>query len=112
MELSLTDSVVDGVTVVTVEGEMDVYTSPTLRDRLSALLDDGTSTVVVDLSAVTFLDSTGIGTLVGALKRAEEQGGGLPVVCPQDRLLKLFRITGLDGVFTIRDTVAEAVAAP
>jgi anti-sigma B factor antagonist len=111
VELSLTSAVVGGVTVVSVDGEVDVYSSPALRDRLSDLLDGGASTVVVDLSAVSFLDSTGLGTLVGALNRAEKLGGRLPIVCPQDRLLKLFRITGLDTVFSIHDSVAAAIAA-
>jgi anti-sigma B factor antagonist len=111
VELSLRTSVVEGVSVIGVSGDVDVSSSPALRDRLTDVLDSGGGTVVVDLSDVTFLDSTGLGTLVGAFKHAEERGGSLPIVCPHERILKLFRITGLDTVFTIHDAVPAAVAA-
>jgi anti-sigma B factor antagonist len=111
VELSLRTSVVEGVTVIGVGGEVDVSSSPTLRDRLTEVLDSGHGTAVVDLTEVTFLDSTGLGTLVGAFKRAEELSGSLPIVCPHERILKLFRITGLDTVFMIHDAVPAAVAA-
>jgi len=111
VELSLSSTVVDGIPVIGVAGEVDVSSSAALRDRLADVLDTGDGTAVVDLTDVTFLDSTGLGTLVGAFKRAEERGGSLPIVCPHERILKLFRITGLDTVFTIRDAVPAAVAA-
>lgn len=93
--------------VATVTGEVDVYSAPALREGLTELLSKGTS-VVVDLTGVAFLDSTGLGALVAARKAAEEQGAELPLVCTTERILKLFTITGLDGVFTLCDTVAEA----
>jgi anti-sigma B factor antagonist len=111
VEISLNSRTVDAATVLEVRGEVDVYSSPTLRDRLIDLLDSGQRTVVVDLSDVGFLDSTGLGTLVAGLKRADELGAALPLVCPQDRILKLFRITGLDAVFAIHASVDAALGS-
>jgi anti-sigma B factor antagonist len=88
-----------------------MYSAPTLRDRLADLIDSGHHTVIVDLSEVGFLDSTGLGTLVAARTSATESGGALPVVCDQERVLKLFRITGLDSVFDLHASVADAVDA-
>jgi anti-sigma B factor antagonist len=94
-------------TVLEVAGEVDVYTGPTLRDRISDLLDSGAHDLVVDLGKVDFIDSTGLGVLVGALNRAKELGGSLQLICAQERVLKLLRITGLDQVFTVRASLAE-----
>ncbi|MBV9593987.1 MAG: STAS domain-containing protein [Actinobacteria bacterium] len=110
MELSLSSSNVGERTVLSVAGEVDVYSAPQLRDRLTDLIDSGDSGLVVDLSEVSFLDSTGIGTLVAGLNRAAGAGGGLSLVCNQDRILKLFRITGLEGVFTIYPTLGAVDA--
>ena len=97
------------VPVVAVFGEVDVYAAPALREGLTELLQDGSS-VVVDLSEVGFLDSTGLGALVAARTTASDQGAALPLVCTHQRILKLFTITGLDGVFKIYDTVDAALA--
>lgn len=110
MELSLSTRTVAGHRVLDVGGEIDVYTAPQLRERLVALVEDGARQVVVDLSRVEFLDSTGLGVLVGAFKRLRNVGGDLSLVCPRERLLKIFRITGLDGVFTIHDSVGAATS--
>ena len=94
--------------VLAVGGEIDVYTAPQLRQRLIELADEGKSLIV---EQVDFLDSTGLGVLVGGLKRARAQDGLLNLVCTQERILKIFRITGLEKVFGIHATVDEAVAA-
>ena len=101
----------DGVPVVGVRGEIDVATAPPLRERLQAQSAAGQATVVVDLSSVTFLDSTALGVLVGALKRCREAGGNLPLVITEPRILKVFEITGLTDVFPIHSSVGEALAA-
>jgi anti-sigma B factor antagonist len=110
MELSLSNRTVAGHLVLEVGGEIDVYTAPQLRERLISLVDGGARQVVVDLGRVEFLDSTGLGVLVGALKRLRGAGGELFLVCGQERLLKIFRITGLDRVFTLYPTVEAATA--
>lgn len=104
----IAESEVHGVPVVSVSGEIDVATAPPLRDRLQALTASGRTTVVVDLLGVTFLDSTALGVLVGALKRCRESGGELPLVIAEPRILKVFEITGLTGVFSIHESVDGA----
>jgi len=111
MELSLGSRQVAGHTVVEVRGEVDVYTAATLRERLLAVIEGGATSVVVDLRRVDFLDSTGLGVLVGALKRLRLAGGQLALVCDSEKLLKVFRITALDRVFTLHDSVEAATAA-
>ena len=111
MDLDIGTSVVDGRTVVQVVGEIDVYTAPQLREQLDAEIDAGRYDLVVDLSGVTFMDSTGLGVLVGRLKQIRLNDGSMRLVCAHDRVLKVFVITGLDKVFAIYPTVGEAVAA-
>ena len=110
MELSLATRTVAEHTVLEVGGEVDVYTAPRLRERLVELVDAGARNVVVDLGGVEFLDSTGLGVLVGGLKRVRAHDGSLDLVCTQERILKIFRITGLTKVFGIHNSVDEAIA--
>jgi anti-sigma B factor antagonist len=98
-------------TVISVVGEIDVYTAPTLRERLNELVADGEYHLVVDMAGVDFLDSTGLGVLVGGLKRARSHEGSLQLVCDQEKILKVFRITGLTKVFPIHSSVDEALSA-
>ncbi|HWC38905.1 MAG TPA: STAS domain-containing protein [Acidimicrobiales bacterium] len=98
-------------TVLAVRGEVDVYTAPRLRERLIELVSQGSHQVVVDLEGVDFLDSTGLGVLVGGLKRLRSHDGDMILVCTQPRILKVFEITGLTKVFAIHDSVESATAA-
>lgn len=111
MDLTLSTRSEDGRTIVEVAGEIDVYTAPKLREQLAELVDSGRYHIVVDMSGVEFLDSTGLGVLVGGLKRVRTHDGSLHLVCTQERILKIFRITGLTKVFPIHDSVESAVAA-
>jgi anti-sigma B factor antagonist len=100
-----------GATVVAVTGEIDVATAPQLQETLHALIAQGHPSLVIDLLAVTFLDSTALGVLVGALKRCRDQGGDLQLVVADARIMKIFEITGLTTVFPIVGSL-DAVAAP
>lgn len=111
MDLSLDNSAAGERMVVAVGGEIDVYTAPKLRDRLIELINAGHYDLIVNLEGVDFLDSTGLGVLVGALKRVRSHQGSLRLVCTQERLLKIFRITGLAKVFPIYGSVEEATEA-
>jgi len=111
MELSLATRTIAGHTVLEVGGEVDVYTAPRLRERLVELVDGGARHVVVDLGRVDFLDSTGLGVLVGALKRLRAANGSFGLVCSKEPLLKIFRITALDQVFPIFPSVEAATSA-
>lgn len=106
--MDISTSEVDGATVVAVSGELDVFTAPDLETTLEGLIDSGQAHIVIDLSAVEFLDSTGLGVMVKALKWAREAGGGLRVVATSERIVKVFRITGLDEVMALSDSVKEA----
>jgi anti-sigma B factor antagonist len=110
VDLTLATREVDGKTVVAVGGEIDVYTAPKLRDKITELVGSGSYDLVVDLEGVEFLDSTGLGVLVGGLKKVRAHDGSLQLVCTQDRLLKIFRITGLAKVFTIHQSADAALA--
>ena len=111
MDLSLSTRTEGDRTIVEVGGEIDVYTAPRLREQLVDLVADGKYHLVVDMERVDFLDSTGLGVLVGGLKKVRAHDGSLELVCNQDRLLKIFRITGLAKVFTIHETESEALGA-
>jgi anti-sigma B factor antagonist len=95
-------------TVLAVKGEVDVYSAPRLREKLVELVSQGHRHIVVDLESVDFLDSTGLGVLVGGLKRLRSHEGDMTLVCTQARILKVFEITGLTTVFRITDTVEAA----
>jgi anti-sigma B factor antagonist len=111
MELGLeVDDTRAPYTVLAVKGEVDVYTAPRLRERLVELVSDGKYQIIVDLEGVEFLDSTGLGVLVGGLKRLRSNDGELGLVCTQSRILKVFEITGLTKVFPIFDSVDAATA--
>jgi len=111
MDLSLNVSEREGWAILSVGGEVDVATAPRLREQLIDLVNGGQHRIVVDLSDVEFLDSTGLGVLVGALKRVRTQDGDLALVCTESRILKVFEITGLTKVFTMYESVDEAVLA-
>ena len=111
MDLRLDVTERDRWAVLAVGGEVDVATAPRLRERLIELVNSGKHHIVVDLTDVEFLDSTGLGVLVGALKRVRSHEGDLDLVCTESRILKVFEITGLTKVFTMHRSVDEAVAA-
>ncbi len=111
MELGLDVREIGSRAVVDVKGEIDVYTAPKLREKLIELVSEGSYDVVVNLEGVDFLDSTGLGVLVGALKRVKAHDGSLSLVCTQEKILKIFKITGLTKVFPIHDSLDAATAA-
>ena len=112
MDLVLNEySAAPGRTVIAVNGEIDVYTAPRLREMLIRLVDEEKYHLIVDMEGVEFLDSTGLGVLVGGLKRVRSHDGGIDLVCTQGRILRIFRITGLSKVFNIFDSVEEALAS-
>lgn len=95
--------------VLRITGELDAYTAPFLRDRMRDLTAVGVRHVIADLRQVDFLDSTGLGVLVGGLKRFREHGGSLAPVVTKSSILKIFQITGLTGVLPPRASVADAI---
>jgi anti-sigma B factor antagonist len=108
VDLSLSESVVGSQLVVGVRGEVDLHSAAELRDRLMSSLAQTNSAVVVDLSQLDFIDSTGLGALVAGRNHAAETNSTFRLVCSSERLLKLFRITGLDTIFDIYPTLDAA----
>lgn len=109
MDLGLNVTKRDGFAVMSLHGEVDLATAPSFRERLIELVNDGERNVVVDLDRVDFLDSTGLGVLVGGLKRLRSNGGELSIACSNPRILRVFEVTGLTQVFALHDTVDSAV---
>jgi anti-sigma B factor antagonist len=118
----------EGVTVVTMQGEIDYVASPQLRERIFGHINAGRRRLVLDLSAVTFVDTMALGVIVAAVMRLRtgdphgslslvcpEGSGSLSVVCPDERLRRTFRISGLDagvGLYSSREqAVSELVPA-
>jgi anti-sigma B factor antagonist len=95
--------------VLAIAGEVDLDTAPHVRERLADLADKGIRHVIADLTGVEFLDSTGLGVLVGGLKRLRSNGGSLTLVIGSDRIVRIFRITGLIAVLPPSPSVSEAI---
>ena len=98
--------------MVSVEGDIDVATSPVLREVLYEQAAGDTASMIVDLTGVDFIDSTGLTVLVGTLKRLRERGATMAVVCPHERVLRTFRVTALDRIFPLYGSLAAAAQAP
>ncbi len=112
IEFRIDDEPVDDTThVIAVTGEIDLFTAPEFKARISEPIDAGRTRIVVDLSAVTFIDSSSLGVLIGAHKRLKLRGGGLVIVCDDRAIVNTFKITGLDGVFEIVASRDDVVAA-
>ena len=112
MDFKLSDHEVDSETrLIELGGELDLYTAPELEERLDAVLEEGIKRVLIDLREVTFIDSTGLRVIVTALRRLQDVGGGLAVVCVDENIRQVFELTALDKLIPIRGTREEALAA-
>lgn len=97
--------------VINLQGEVDVYTAPQLKQEIIDQLGSGANQIVVNLTGVQYLDSTGLGVLIGGLKRAREKDGELTLVCPNQRIYRIFEITGLSKIFDIYQSEDEALTS-
>jgi anti-sigma B factor antagonist len=96
--------------VISLVGEVDLYTAPEFKQQLLEVIGQGAKEVVVDFTDTTFIDSTTLGVLVGGVKRLRSNEGQLSLVCSDRNITKIFEITGLDKVFTIYPTRDDALA--
>jgi len=101
-------SLEEGASVYSVSGELDAYTAPDLRDALDEALAEGRSWVIVDLMELRYLDSTGLGILVGTAKKCRQADGDLAVACVRPNLLKIFEISGTKEILNVVDSVEVA----
>jgi anti-sigma B factor antagonist len=99
----------EGIHLVAVTGEIDLFTAPEFKQHVSMPIDAGVSRVVVDLTQTTFIDSSSLGVLIGAHRRLKLRGGSLTIVCDNEAITKTFRVTGLDGVFSLVPKIDDAV---
>lgn len=99
------------LTLVSLEGELDLASQGAFRARLVDLLVAGRTDLVLDLGGLTFLDSTGLGALIGIRRRAHALRGSLVLVCPPGTVRRVFEVVGLEKVFDIRPSVEAALAA-
>jgi anti-sigma B factor antagonist len=99
-----------GAYVISLGGEVDLYTAPEFKQQLLDVISQGGKEVIVDFSDTTFIDSTTLGVLVGGVKRLRSNDGQLSLVCSDRNITKIFEITGLDRVFTIYPTRDEAIS--
>ena len=105
-----TEQLSDDAYVISLAGEVDLYTAPEFKQQLLEVIGQGAHEVIVDLSSTTFIDSTTLGVLVGGVKRLRTNDGRLSLICTDRNITKIFEITGLDRVFTIYSTRDEALA--
>jgi len=108
----VTHEVGDGIFIVALTGEVDLYTAPELKAALLRILAEGPTRIIVDLSGATFVDSTTLGVLLGAVKRLRMIGGELVLVCSDLNIRRILSITLLDRAFAIYDALPDALAAP
>jgi anti-sigma B factor antagonist len=104
-----TEQLDNGAQVIALTGEVDLYTAPEFKQQLLEVIGQGGKEIIVDFSDTTFIDSTTLGVLVGGVKRLRPNGGRLSLVCSDRNIAKIFEITGLDKVFPIYESRAEAV---
>ena len=99
----------DGSGIVLLSGEVDIYTAPRFRECMLELIDAGVDRLIIDLSGVTFIDSTALGVLIGGVRRVHSAGGSMALVVTTRAVSRVLSITGLDRVFTIHATRAAAL---
>ena len=106
-----TEQLGDDAYVISLAGEVDLYTAPEFKQQLLEVIGQGGKQVIVDFSNTTFIDSTTLGVLVGGVKRLRTNEGQLALVCSDRNITKIFEITGLDRVFPIHESREAAIAA-
>lgn len=99
----------DGIAIITVEGELDLYTAPRLKESLMAALEDDMLKIVVNMTGVHFIDSSALGVLIGGVKRLKPKGGRLVLVSVDENVNWIFQITGLNAVFDIFHSQEDAL---
>lgn len=109
--MQITEKTIDQATVLTLTGDLDSFSSGYLKEHINRLFEQGVYRLVIDLSSVGFVDSAGLGQLVGALKMCFHHAGNLVLVGTNEAVTDLLRLTKLDTVFKVFDSVDEAAAS-
>ena len=85
-DLKIDTRSVNGKPVLDLTGEVDSYNSPKLREKMVSLIDEGNPDLIINMTGVDYIDSTGLGPLVGGLKRASEKSGSIRIICPNEQI--------------------------
>lgn len=101
----------DGIQSIEIHGEIDVYTSPKVKEMITELIEKQNFNLIINLEGVRYIDSTGLGVLIGALKKVREKDGCINLVCNNPQIKKIFNITGLVKIFGIFKDEEEALKA-
>lgn len=104
-----TKPVKDKAHAVEVQGEIDVYSSPKVKEAINELIEKGHYTLIINLEGVRYIDSTGLGVLIGALKKVREHSGSISLICTNPQIKKIFNITGLVKIFGIYKNEEESL---
>jgi anti-sigma B factor antagonist len=107
-DLMVSYSVVNSWTILELDGEVDIHTAPMIGEAVSMLLEDGHLHFVLDFGFVTFMDSTGLGTLVKITKRIGKRGGSLRIASASGRIFRVFELSGLSGAYDFRPSAEDA----
>src|SRR5438552_17417243 len=99
----------NNVSLAEIQGEIDVYTSPKVKEALTELIEKGKYNLVIGLEEVRYIDSTGLGVLIGTLKKVREHNGTIAIICNNPQIKKIFNITGLVKIFGIYKNEEEAL---
>ncbi|MBL8993564.1 MAG: STAS domain-containing protein [Spirochaetia bacterium] len=102
---------VDGVVILDIDGEIDLYNAPEIKDTIKAQMDGGHKKIIINLENVSYIDSSGIGALISSLSNLKKIGGGLKIINVYDSVRKVFELTKLTSFFEIYDSEEEAVSA-
>jgi anti-sigma B factor antagonist len=112
MDFDIRDQLLSGgAGIIELRGEMDLHAAPELKERLLAMIENGATQIICDLSSATFIDSTTLGVLVLARKRLAPRDGALSVVCPNPAMAQVFELVGLDRIFQVHARLGDAFAA-
>ena len=111
MDLQINLKYLGEIPIIELSGEVDAYTCSAFRDAMIEVIEQGHPNIVVSMANVEYIDSSGLGTLVGGLKRASEHNGKIAIVCSSHQIRKVFEITGLEKVFPVFDDESQAAEA-
>ncbi len=108
MDIQVLSKNIDGIYLIEIEGEVDTYTSSKIKQEILKIVDQ-TSTIIISMEKVKFIDSTGLGILIGIIKKVKEKEGEMVIISPNSYINQIFEITGLFKVFKIVDNLQNAI---
>lgn len=106
--MDFTEQASDGLVVLAPQGKLNLITAPSVKTRIDDLVKEGSARVIVDLSGVGFIDSSGLGALIGSLKSARQAGGDVRIAGPGEQVRAVLKLTNLDRILAPYATVEEA----